>query len=180
MGVTLTRRQLAYAAGAVALLLVARHFSRPEEVVETITHENPLVIEPPSLRVVSGTDTISILGPALFTYVGLDPEDDDPPPRLVDAARQLQAAADEAAPGLQALGVRVFSVDRPPVPLGLPPEADAAAGPRLEPGGVGVLLADPQGRMMRMDRVAGGAALVCAAARTFGREPPPAFAAACR
>ncbi|HSW29926.1 MAG TPA: hypothetical protein VLH75_10630 [Longimicrobiales bacterium] len=177
---TLTARQLAYGAAAVALLLVARHFSRPEEVVETITHENPLVIEPPSLRVATGTDTITIMGPALFIFVGLDPEGEDLSPRLLDAARELQTAADQAAPGLQALGVRVFSVDRPPVPLGLPPEADAGAGPRLEPGGVGVLLADPQGRMMRTTRVAGGAALVCAAARTFGREPPPAFAPACR
>ena len=179
MGVTLTRRHMAFAVGAVALLLVARHFSRPEDVVETITHENPLVIEPPILRVASGTDTISILGPALFIFVGLDAEDEDPPERLLEGARELQTVVDEAAPGLQAMGVRVFSVDRPPVPLGLPPEADAAAGPRLEPGGVGLLLADPRGRMMRMDRVAGGAALVCAAARTFGREPPPAFAAAC-
>jgi hypothetical protein len=112
--------------------------------------------------------------------VGLDPEDEDLPARLLDAARELQAAVDEATPGLQALGVRVFSVAHPPVPLGLPPEAQAAAGPRIEPGSVGVLLADPQGRMMRMDRVAGGAALVCAAARTFGRQPPPAFAPACR
>ena len=180
MGVTLTGRQMAYGAGVVALLLVARHYSRPKEVVETITHENPLVLESPRLLVVSGADTISIRGPALFTYVGLDPEDDEPAPRLLDAAREFQAALDEAGPGLQAMGVRVFSVEHLPVPLGVPPEADAAAGPRLEPGSVGVLLADPQGRMARLTRVAGGTALVCTAARTFEREPPPAFTAACR
>lgn len=180
MGVTLTGRQVAYGAGVVALLLVARHYSRPEAAVETITHENPLVFESPRLLVVSGADTVSIRGPALFSYVGLDPEDDEPPPRLLDAARDLQAALDEAGPGLQAMGVRVFSVEHPPVPLGMSTEADAAAGPPLESGSVGVLLADPQGRMARLTRVAGGTALVCAAARTFEREPPPTFAAACR
>jgi len=180
MGVTVTRRQLAFAAAVVVVLLVARRCSRPEEVVETVTHENPLVLESPRLRVVSGTDTLSILGPAVFTYVGLDPDDPDPPPRLLDAARELQAALVEAVPGLQALGVRVISVEQPPIPLDVSPEADAAAGPRLARGSVGVLLADPRGRLLRMDRVVDGAALVCAAARTFGREPPAAFAAACR
>jgi hypothetical protein len=180
MGVTLTRRQIAYGVAAVALLLVARRCSRPEEVVETVTAENPLVIESPRLRVVSGTDTLSIVGPAVFTYVGLDPQEENPLPGLLSAARELQTALDEAEPGLQALGVRVFSVEQPPLPLDVPPEVDAAAGPRLAPGSVGVLLADPQGRMLRMDHVTGGAALVCAAARTFGREAPPAFAAACR
>jgi hypothetical protein len=180
MGVTLTRRQLAYAVVAVALLLVARRCARPEEVVETVTAENPLVIESPRLRVVSGTDTLSIVGPAVFTYVGLDPEEENPSSGLLDAARKLQAALVEAEPGLQEMGVRVFSMEQPPRPLDVPPEVDAAAGPSLAPGRVGVLLADPQGRILRLDRVTGGAALVCAAARTFGREPPAAFAAACR
>ena len=177
---TITRRQLAYGVAFFALLLVARRCSRPEEVVETVTPENPLVIEPPRLRVVSGTDTLSTMGPAVFTYVGLDPEEESPPPGLLDAARELEAALVEAEPGLEALGVRVFSVEEPPRPLDVPPDVDAAAGPPLAPGSVGVLLADPQGRMMRMARVTGGAALVCAAARTFGRQSPPAFAAACR
>jgi len=180
MGVTLTTRQLAYGAGAVVLLLAARHCSRPQEVVETVTAANPLVIESPRLRVVSGADTLTAAAPALFVFVGLDPHDEAPPERLLEAARALQAALADAEPGLHAMGVRVFSVEHPPVPLGVPPEADAAAGPRLEPGSMGVLLADPRGRILRMDRVTGAAALVCAAARTFGREPPPAFAPACR
>jgi hypothetical protein len=177
---TITRRELAYGAGVVVLLLVARHCSRPEAVVETVTAEHPLVIESPRLRVASGTDTLSVMGPAVFVFVGLDPGDEAPPERVLAAARELEAALTEAAPGLQAMGVRVFAVDRPPVPLDVRPEADAAAGPRLAPGGVGLLLADPQGRMLRMERVTGGAALVCAAARTFGREPPSPFAATCR
>lgn len=180
MGVTITRRQIAFAALTVVLLLVARWWSRPREVVETATAEHPLVIEAPRLRVVSGADTFSIMGPAAFTYVGLDPADENPPERLVDAGRELVAAVADAGPGLEALGVRVVSVDQPPVPLDVTPEADAAAGPPFEPASVGVLLADPQGRVLRLHRVAGGAALVCAAARTFGREPPPAFAPACR
>lgn len=180
MPVTLTPRQIAWGALALALLLVLRYLGRPREEVETVTAENPLVIESPRLQVTAGADTFTIMGPALFTYVGLDPEDDEPPPRLLEAARQLQEAVSDAESGLQALGVRVLSVAEPPEPLGLAPDVWAAAGPRLERGGLGVLLADPRGRVLRMDRVAGGAALVCAAARTFGREPPPAFAPACR
>lgn len=180
MELTLTRRQLAYGAGAVAVLLAARYWSRPEEVLETVTAENPLVIESPRLRVVSGADTISVRGPALFVFVGLDAEAEVPSERLLDAVRELQSAVADAEPGLQAMGVRVFSVDRPPVPLDVSPEADAGAGPPLAAGGLGLLLADPQGRILRLGRGTGAAALVCAAARTFGREPPSPYAAACR
>jgi hypothetical protein len=130
--------------------------------------------------VVSGADTISVRGPALFVYVGLDAESEVPSERLLDAVRVLQSAVADAEPGLQAMGVRVFPVVRPPVPLDVPPEADVGAGPPLAPGGLGLLLADPQGRLLRLERVSGAAALVCAAARTFGKEAPSPYVAACR
>lgn len=177
---TITRRQMALGTLAVVLLLVARYLTRSHEVVETVTPENPLVIDVPKLRVVSGDDTLTIMGPALFAYVGLDAEDQDPPPRLLDAVAALESALEEAEPGLGELGVRVFSVVEPPVPVEVAPDVWAAAGPRLAPGTVGVLFADPQRRVLRMDRVTGGAALVCAAARTFGRSPPSPYAALCR
>lgn len=181
MGVTVNRRQLSWGTAALvlALAVLARRGGGPEGSPETATAENPLVIESPRLLVVSGSDTLSVVGPALFTYVGLDPDQEDPPARLVEAAHALQAALAEAEPGLRALGVQVIPVEQPPHPLGMAPETEAAAGPRLAPGTVGVLLADPQRRMMRMDRVTSGAALVCAAARTFGRTPPEPFAARC-
>jgi hypothetical protein len=132
------------------------------------------------MRVASGTDTIVIRGPALFVYAGPDLDEETPTRSDEEDARAFRTALLEAEPVLQEMGVRVFAVAEPPLPLGIPPEVEASAGPRLLPGGQGLLLAAPPRTAAWLERVAGGAALACAAARTFQKTPPPAVAAACR
>jgi len=182
MGVTLTlsRRQLLGAALFLAFLLVLRWRGSTEEAEDIATAERPLVLGTPEMRVASGTDTIVIRGPALFVYSGPDLDEEMPTRSVEEDARALRTALLEAEPALQEMGVRVFSVAELPLPLGIPPEVEAAAGPRLVPGGLGFLLAAPPRTVARLDRVTGGAALACAAARTFQKPPPAAVAAACR
>lgn len=182
MGVTLTvsRRQLVGAVLFLALLLFLRWRDRREQAQDVTTAANPLVLGSPEFRVVSGVDTTVIRGPALFAYMGLDPGEGPLPRSAEEIARSFQATVLEAEPALQEMGVRLFSVSDPPLVLGIPPEVDDAAGPRLVPGALGFLLADPPARILRIDKVPGGAALVCAAARTFEKAPPPAYQATCR
>ena len=146
---------------------------------ETATPEHPLVIDAPRLVVASGPDTTVVMGPTLFAFFGIDPVEDVPTPGTTATALEFQAVLREAGPGLQALRVQVVQVERPPVPLGIPPAQDEAAGRRLSEGGLGFLLVDPLGRIRRIDRMLSGTALVCAAAATFRMAPPPEVGRAC-
>ena len=150
-----------------------------EGVEETATPENPLVIESPRLYVVNGTDTTMIFGPTLFSFFGMDPGGGDPSTLMVETAHAMQASLQGAEPGLRALGVRVIPVEKPPIALGVPPESESAAGPPLTVGGVGYLFADALGRIRRLTGVVDATALVCAAAATFGKAPPPEVGRAC-
>ncbi|MDP2955656.1 MAG: hypothetical protein Q8N53_04485 [Longimicrobiales bacterium] len=163
-----------------ALALQAGCGSGNEEVEETATPENPLVIESPRLHVVNGTDTMVIFGPTLFSFFGMYLGESDPSVLMVETAHAMQAGLQEAEPGLRALGVRIIPVENPPTALGIAPEAEAAAGPPFTAGGAGYLFADAQGRIRRLPGVVEGTALVCAAAATFGKAPPPEVGRACR
>lgn len=151
-----------------------------EEVEETATPENPLVIESPRLYVVNGTDTTVIFGPTLFSFFGMDPGEGDPSALMAETAHAMQASLREAEPGLRALGVRIIQVEKPPAALGIPAGVEAAAGPPFTAGDVGFLFADAQGRIRRLNGVADATALLCAAAATFGKAPPPEVGRACR
>lgn len=163
----------------VGLALAVRLSGGDGGPAEVVTAENPLVIEAPSLRVAVGRDTSVIFGPTVFVYVGTGTADGEPPRGFLETAEAFSADFAQAQEGLAALGVRVVSVEAPPVALGVPSEVDAAAGPPIPPVGVGLLLADGRGRIKRLDRLADGATLVCAAAATFRLRPPPSFDGAC-
>lgn len=163
-----------------ALSLLAGCGGGDEEVEETATPENPLVIESPRLSVVNGTDTTVIFGPTLFSFFGMDPGEGDPSALVVETAHAMQVSLQEAEPGLRALGVRVIPVEKPPAALGLTPEAEAAAGPPFTAEGIGYLFADARGRIRRLTGAVDATALVCAAAATFGKAPPPEVGRGCR
>lgn len=183
MGVTLAWRDLLVGTGGAVLVLglalAVRWGGGEGGPPELVTAEDPLVIEAPSLRVVAGRDTVVIFGPTAFVFVGTGSADGEPPRGFPEVAEAFSAALLQAQDGLAGMGVKVVAVDAPPVPLGIPSEVDAAAGPRIMPVGTGVLLADGRGRIRRLDRLAEGATLVCAAAGTFRLRPPPSFGAAC-
>lgn len=163
----------------VGLALAVRSSGRDGGPAEVATAENPLVIEAPSLRVAAGRDTSVVFGPTVFVFIGAGTEEGDPSRDFLETAEAFSAALAGAQDGLAAMGVKMVSVEAPPVALGVPPEAGAAAGPPIPPVGVGILLADGRGRIKRLDRLADGATLVCEVAATFRLPPPPSFDGAC-
>ena len=146
---------------------------------ETATSEQPLVIDAPRLVVASGPDTTIVMGPTVFGYFGVDPGEEEATTGMREAALAFQAVLREAEPGLRAMRVQIVQVNRPPIPLGIPPAQDEAAGRRLGEGDVGFLLVDAVGRIRRIDRLVSGTALVCAAAATFDMPPPAEVGGAC-
>ncbi len=178
MGVTRSRESAGTLLAALALSLVGA-CGREPRTEEPATSEHPLVIDAPRLVVASGPDTTVVMGPTVFGYFGVDPGDDEPTAGMREAALAFQAVLREAEPGLRAMRVQIVQVEWPPVPLGIPPARDEAAGRRLSEGGVGFLLVDPTGRIRRIDRLVSGTALVCAAAATFDLPPPAVVGRAC-
>lgn len=180
---TVTWRDLILGIGGavlvVGLALAVRLSGGDGGPAEVVTAENPLVIEPPSLRVAAGRDTTVIFGPTVFVFVGAGTADGEPPRGFLETAEAFSAALAQAQDGLAAMGVKVVSVEAPPVALGVPPEVGASAGPPIPTLGVGILLADGRGRIKMLDRLADGATLVCEAAATFRLRPPPSFDGAC-
>lgn len=191
---TVTWRDLVLGIGGavlvVGLALAVRLSGGDGGPAELVTAENPLVIEPPSLRVVAGSDTSVIFGPTVFVFIGAateegEPprgaatEEEDPPRGFLETAEAFSAALARAQDGLAAMGVKMVSVEAPPMALGVPPEVGAASGPPIPTSGVGILLADGRGRIKMLDRLADGATLVCAAVATFRLPPPPSFDGVC-
>jgi len=181
---TVTRRQLVLAAALGVLMVVMALADRwrggrhhPEELV---TPENPLVIDAPRTLVVVGSDTATVFGPTLFAVVGAPGVDEGVEPTVPEGAVALQNVLGEAGPGLRAVGVKIVTVDVNPIPLDVPAEMDAAAGPALTAAAVGMLLIDGRGRMRRLDRVVDSRSLTCLAVSTFELRLPPEMTGLCR
>lgn len=163
----------------VAVILFPGCGGEPEPADEGPTAENPLVIESPMVRVVSGPDTIRVYAPTLFSVIDMGRGDAEPPTGTLELARTAMEALQAATPALGAMGVRVTQLGEVPVVLDLAPGVDEAAGPPLVAGGMGYLLVHPRGGIRRLDRTTTTTGLVCAAAALFGLEPPPDFARSC-
>jgi hypothetical protein len=138
-----------------------------------------LVIESPRVRVAVGSDTLEVLAPTLFAYFGMDSGDGEPSSMVMDASLEFQESLRAAEPGLKDIGVRMTPVGSIPLPLGLSPEQERAAGPPLVAGGMGLLLVDPKGKVRRLDRSVQGPAIVCAASELFERQLPPVWGRYC-
>lgn len=182
MGVSPDTPGVRLAAGAVAFVLLALWVrgwgaGRPEAGGATAT--DPLVIEAPSLRVVSGGDTVVVHGPTLFVPAGTPVEEAEYTEGVVAAMEALAEVVREATPGLEEMRVRIVTVEEEPHPLG----AGAGGSDPAPPGGRGqvaaLLLADGRGRLRRLQGPLTARAVVCAAAETFGIRPPAAMERSC-
>lgn len=166
--------------GALApFLVVAACGGEPPVPAGGPSASDPLVIESPHLDVLAGPDTLEVFVPTVFAYFAAPAATVEPTPAQAAAAGAFQATLDGLAPGLEAMGVRLVIVGEPPRALGVAPEVDAAAGPRLPEGGAGFLLAEPGGGIRRLERTTGVADLLCSAARLFQRQLPPRIGVSC-
>ena len=174
----MTRRGGVGAAFACALIVVAcgGEDAPPEEEVT----EEPVVMGSPSVLVAVGSDTLEVWSGTLFTYYPEAGGDGEPSLAIMEAGRELQETLKAGEAGLRALGVQVVPVGSVPIPLGIAPEAEAAAGPALTVGSSGYLLVHPRGRIRRFERSTSANDLVCAAARIMQVDPPAVDGLTCR